>query len=95
MYGDTKNAEHEMYDYTGHKWSDRNVNKRFKESSKSHTRKTLNTFIQKTAILETSHIIRKVLQLSGGDRRWFNRSSNREKRPVTRDNNDNTIIVIM
>jgi len=45
--------------------------------------------LQRTAILGTSHIIRKVLQcetwsLSGGDHRWFKRST-RKKRPVTRD----------
>ena len=45
--------------------------------------------LQKTAILGTSHIIRKVLQcdawsVSGGDHCWFNRSTGK-KRPVTRD----------
>ena len=45
--------------------------------------------LQKTAILGTSHIIRKVMQcdacsLSGGDHRWFKRST-RKKRPVTGD----------
>ena len=45
--------------------------------------------LQKTAILGTSHIIRKVLQceawsLSGGEHRWFKRST-RKKRCVTRD----------
>ena len=45
--------------------------------------------LQKTAILGTSHIIRKVLQceacsLSGGDHRWFKRSTGK-KRPVIRD----------
>ena len=45
--------------------------------------------LEKTAILGTSHIIRKVLQceawsLSGGDHRWFKRST-RKKRSVTRD----------
>jgi hypothetical protein len=49
--------------------------------------------LQKTAVLGTSHIIRKVLQceassLSGGDHCWFKRST-WEKRPVTRDNNNN------
>ena len=44
---------------------------------------------KKTAILGTSHIIRKVLQceassLSGGDHRWFKKSTMKE-RPVTRD----------
>jgi hypothetical protein len=48
--------------------------------------------LQKTAILATSHIIRKVLQceassLSGGDHRWFKRSTGKE-RPVTRDGDD-------
>jgi hypothetical protein len=48
--------------------------------------------LQKTAILLTSHIIRKVLQcetlsLSSGDHRWFKRGS-RKKKPVTRDNGD-------
>jgi hypothetical protein len=51
--------------------------------------------LQKTAMLGTSHIIRKVLQcearsLSGGDHPWFKRST-RKKKPVTRDdvNNNN------
>ena len=44
---------------------------------------------QKTAIIGTSHIIRKVLQcealsVSGGDHRWFKRITGK-KRPVTRD----------
>jgi hypothetical protein len=48
--------------------------------------------LQQTALLGTSHIIRKVLQcetsLSGGGHRWFKRSTG-EKRPVTRySNND-------
>jgi len=52
--------------------------------------------LQKTAVLGTSHIIRKVLQceagsLSGGDHRCFKRIT-AKKRPVTRDiyiNNNN------
>jgi hypothetical protein len=45
--------------------------------------------LQKTAILGTSHIKRKVLQCetgsqSGGDHHWFKRSTGK-KRPVTRD----------
>ena len=49
---------------------------------------------QKTVILGTSHIIWKVLQtetgsLSGGDHRWFKRST-RKKRPVTRENHNKT-----
>jgi hypothetical protein len=42
--------------------------------------------LQKTVILGTSHIIRKVLQaetrsLSGGVHRWLKRRSTREKKP--------------
>jgi hypothetical protein len=64
--------------------------------------------LQKTAVLGTSHIIRKVLQcetgnLSGGDRCWIERRSAREKRSVTKhnnnsssnNNNNNTIIKIL
>ena len=45
--------------------------------------------LQKTAVLGTSHIIPKVLQceassLSGGDHRWFKRST-RKKKSVKRD----------
>jgi hypothetical protein len=53
--------------------------------------------LQKTAILGTSHIIRKVLQaetcsLSGGVHHWLKRRSTRqERKPVTRDNNNNYI----
>jgi hypothetical protein len=49
--------------------------------------------LQKTALLGTSHIIRKVLQcetwnLSGGGHRWFKRSTGK-KTPVTINNNNN------
>jgi hypothetical protein len=46
----------------------------------SCTRKHSIVPLQKTAILGTSHIIRK----SGGDHCWFKRST-RKKIPVTRD----------
>jgi len=51
-------------------------------------------WLQKTAILGTSHKIGKELQsetwiLSGGDHRWFNRST-RVTRSVTRDNTTTT-----
>jgi len=49
--------------------------------------------LQKTAILGTSHIIRKVLQcetwsLSGGDHRWLKRITG-QKKPMTREDNNN------
>jgi hypothetical protein len=54
--------------------------------------------VQKTAVLGTSHIIRKVVQsenwsLNGGDHRWFKSTS--KKSPVTRDNKNNIIIIII
>ena len=59
--------------------------------------------LQKTAILGTSHTIRKVLQceacsVRGGDHCWFERCT-RKKRPVTRDdntnNNNSNMVVVM
>jgi hypothetical protein len=73
-------VEHEMFDYTGNKWSHRDSYRRLKEKFRGHTRKTFSRFSKKSAELGTSHIKRKVLQfetasLSGGDRRWFQRST--------------------
>ena len=55
--------------------------------------------LQKTAILGTSHTIRKVLQceacsVSGGDHCWFKRSTG-EKMPVTGDMHTTIIIIII
>ena len=52
-----------------------------------------------TAILGTSHVKRKVLQsgtwsLSGGDQRWFKRST-RKKRSVTRDNKNMMMMMMV
>jgi len=47
MRGDTTNVELEIYDYTGNNWSNRKSNKRPKESSESHTKKTFNRFTTK------------------------------------------------
>ena len=62
MYRDTTNVEPEMYDYTGNNWSHWNNNEKPKEKFGSCTGKTFHRFTKKTAILGTSHIIRKVLQ---------------------------------
>jgi hypothetical protein len=53
----------------------------------------------KTTVLGKSHVIRKVLQsetwtLSGGDHRWFKRSTEK-KTPVTRDDIDLIWIIII
>jgi hypothetical protein len=55
-------VEPEMYDYTNSNWSHWNSNEKLKEKFGSCTRKTLDRFTTNTAILGTSHIIRKVLQ---------------------------------
>ena len=57
MYRDTANVEPEMYDYTSNNWSHWNSNENLAVPGK-HSIDSL----QKTAILGTSHIIRKVLQ---------------------------------
>jgi hypothetical protein len=44
IYRDTTHVEHDMYDYTHGKWSHRNGNERFKETFRSHNRKTFNRF---------------------------------------------------
>ena len=62
MYRDTANVEPEMYDLTSNNWSHWDSNEKLKEKFGSCARKTLNDSLQKTAILGTSHIIRKVLQ---------------------------------
>jgi hypothetical protein len=54
----------------------------------------MSSSLRKTAILETSHVVLKVLQcenwsLSSGDHCWFERSA-RQKRSVTRDDNTNS-----
>ena len=62
MYIDTANVEPEMYDCTSNNWSYWNSNETLKEKFGNCTRKTSIYSLQKTAILGTSHIIRKVLQ---------------------------------
>jgi hypothetical protein len=59
MYRDTTNVEPEMYDYTSYNWSHWNSNEKLKEKFGSGTGKSFDRFTPKTAILGTSHIIRK------------------------------------
>ena len=56
------NLEPKMYDCTSNNWSHWNSNEKLKEKFGNCTRKTLDRFNKKTAILGISHIIRKVLQ---------------------------------
>ena len=81
--------EPEMYDYTSSNWSHWNSNEKLKENLEAVSGKHSIDSLQKTAILGTSHIIRKVLQceawsLSGGDHCWFKKITGKN-RPVTRD----------
>ena len=62
MYRDTTNVEPEVYDYTNNNWSHWNSNEKPKEKFGTVPGKHSIDSLQKTAILGTSHIIRKVLQ---------------------------------
>ena len=61
-YRDTTNVEPEMYDYTSNNWSHWNSNEKLKKNVEAVPGKYSIDSLQKTAILGTSHIIRKVLQ---------------------------------
>jgi hypothetical protein len=52
----------EMLCHTSNHWGHRNCEQKFTKISGNNTRTTPNRFPTKTAILGTSHIIRKVLQ---------------------------------
>ena len=62
MYRDTTNVETEMYDYTNNNWNHWNSNENLKKNLEAVPGKHSIESLQKTAILGTSHIIRKVLQ---------------------------------
>ena len=83
VYRDTTNVEPQMYDCASNNWSHWNSNEKLKKNLETIPRKHSTDSLQKTAILGTSHIIRKVLQceawsLSGGDHRWFKRSTGKK-----------------
>jgi hypothetical protein len=59
------NVELEMYDYTNSNWSNWNSNENLKKNLEPVTGKYLIDSLQKTAIIGTSHIIRRVLQCEG------------------------------
>jgi len=91
MNRDTTNVEHELYDYSGNNWNNRNIEKGLKKSSEDMPEKLSTDSLPKTAVLGTSHRARKVLQSetgspSGGDHRGFRRRGTGEKRLVTRHN---------
>jgi hypothetical protein len=97
-----QNVEHEMLCHTSNHWGNRNCEQKFTKISGNNTRTTLNRFFTKTAILGTSHIIRKVLQaetwsLSGGVHHWLkSRSTRGEIKPVVSEQQQQitTIIII-
>jgi hypothetical protein len=62
-YRDTTNVEPEMYDYTSYKWSQWNGNEKLKRRNLEAMPVKHSIYsLQQTAVLGTSHIIRKVLQ---------------------------------
>ena len=72
-----------MYDCTSNNWSHWNSNEKLRENLEAVPGKHSTDSLQKTAILGTAHIIRKVLQceawsVSGGDQRWFKRSTGKK-----------------
>ena len=62
VYRDTTNVEPEMYIYTSNNWNHWNSNEKLKENLETIPGKHSIDSLPKTAILGTSHIIRKVLQ---------------------------------
>jgi hypothetical protein len=62
MYRDKTNVDPEMYDYTNSNWSHWNSNEKLKKNLEAVPGKHSIDSPQKTAILGTSHVIRKVLQ---------------------------------
>ena len=62
MFRDTTNVEPEMYDCTSNNWSHWNSNECLRKNLEPVPRKHSIDSLQQTAILGTSHIIRKVLQ---------------------------------
>jgi hypothetical protein len=87
-------VEHEMLCHTSNHWGHRNCKQKFTKNLETIPGQHSIDSLQKTAILGTSHIIRKVLQaescsLSGGVHHWLKRRSTREERkPVTRNDDD-------
>ena len=62
MYRDTTNVEPEMYDYTNNNWSPGIVTRSLRKNLEAVPGKHSIDSLQKTAILGTSHVMRKVLQ---------------------------------
>jgi hypothetical protein len=67
MYRDTTNVEPEMYDCTSNNWSHWNSNEKLKKNLEAVPGKYSIDSLQKTAVLGTSHIIRKVLQCEASE----------------------------
>jgi hypothetical protein len=62
MHIDITNVEHKICDHTSCNWSHWNSNEGLKRNLEAIPGKHSTDSLQKTAILGTSHIIRKVLQ---------------------------------
>jgi predicted Ser/Thr protein kinase len=62
IYRNTTNVEPEIYDYTSNNWSTGRVTRSLRKNLEAVPGKHSIDSLQKTAILGTSHILRKVLQ---------------------------------
>jgi hypothetical protein len=88
---DTTNVEPEMYDYTSYNLNQQNSNEKLRKNLEATPGKHSIDSLQHTAVLRTSHIIRKVLQcgtrsLTGGVTAGSTEVPGRK--PVTRDDDD-------
>jgi hypothetical protein len=87
-------VEHEKLCHTSKHWGHRNCKQGLQKYLETIPGQHSIDSLQKTAILGTSHIIKKVLQaetssLSGGVHHWLKgRSTREERKPVTRDDDD-------
>jgi hypothetical protein len=62
MHSGKTNVEYEICEYTGTNWSHCNTDKGLKKNLETMPGKYAIVSFQKTTILETSHLIREVLQ---------------------------------
>jgi hypothetical protein len=83
-YRNSANVEHDMLCHTSNHWGHGNYKQKFKKSG-NNIKTTCNRYSTKTAVLRTSHTIRKALQsetgsVSGGVHHWFKRRGTSEKK---------------
>jgi hypothetical protein len=70
-YRNAENVEHEMLCHTSNHWGHRNCEQKFTKNLQTIPGQHSIYSLQKTAILGTSHIIRKVLQAETWKPEWW------------------------